>query len=114
MRSPKVSVCVPVYNVEGTLEKCLDHIINQTLKNIEIICVDDGSSDKSGKILDEYAEIDSRIVVIHKDNGGLGTARNAALDVARGEYIGFVDSDDYPEIDMFATLYHTAKRKKAD
>ena len=94
---PKVSVIIPVYNVEKYLRKCLDSVINQTYKNLEIICVDDGSPDNSGGILDEYAQIDSRIIVIHQKNAGVSIARNRALDIATGEYIAFVDSDDWLE-----------------
>ncbi len=114
MNSIAVSVCVPVYNVESTLEKCLDSLTKQSLKNIEIICVNDGSTDKSGDILAKYANSDSRIRIINKDNGGLPSARNVAISAAKGKYIGFVDSDDYVEVDMFKVLYTTAKRKSAD
>lgn len=90
-----VSVIVPVYNVEDYLKKCVNSIINQTYTNLEIILVDDGSPDNCGKICDEYLNIDSRIRVIHKKNGGLSSARNAGLDIAKGKYISFIDSDDY-------------------
>ncbi len=93
--SAKVSVIVPVYNVEAYLPKCLESCINQTLYDIEIICVNDGSTDSSGKILEQYAAIDDRITVINKPNGGLSSARNAGIDVAGGEWIMFLDSDDY-------------------
>ena len=99
-RVPKVSIIVPVYKVEKYLRKCIDSIINQTLKDIEIILVDDGSPDNCGKICDEYAAKDTRIKVIHKENGGLSSARNAGMEVAEGEYIGFVDSDDWIESDL--------------
>ena len=92
--TPKVSVIIPVYNVEKYLQKCLDSVINQTYKNLEIICVDDGSPDNSGGILDAYAQNDSRIIVIHQENAGVSAARNRGLDAATGEYIAFVDSDD--------------------
>ena len=91
----KVSIIVPVYNVENYLNRCIDSIINQTYKNLEIILVDDGSTDNSGKICDEYKKIDSRIKVIHKTNGGLADARNAGLKIYTGDYVCFVDSDDY-------------------
>ena len=94
MENDLVSIVVPIYNVEKYLKKCIDSIINQTYKNIEIILVDDGSTDNCGKICDEYTKTDNRIVVIHKKNGGLSDARNAGLDIAKGKYIAFVDSDD--------------------
>lgn len=100
LSSPKISIIVPVYNVEKYLRHCLDSIRAQTFTDFECICIDDGSSDGSGKILDEYAEKDSRFVVIHKDNGGVSSARNAGLDVARGEWLAFVDSDDWVEKDF--------------
>ena len=90
-----VSVIVPVYNVETYLEECIKSIVNQTYKNLELILIDDGSTDSSGEQCDSWAEIDNRIKVIHKENGGLSTARNAGLDVAKGEYICFIDSDDF-------------------
>ena len=99
-----ISIIVPVYNVESYLSKCLESIINQTYKNIEIILIDDGSTDDSGKICDEYAAKDNRINIIHKTNGGVSDARNSGLEIAQGEYIGFVDSDDYIELDMYETL----------
>ncbi len=114
MSRPAVSVCVPVYNVEKTLARCLDSILAQTLKNIEIICVNDGSTDDSSNILDKYEKEDHRIKVIHKDNKGLPSARNAALDVACGEFVGFVDSDDYIKPQMFQQMYSNAKRKNAE
>lgn len=109
-----ISIIVPIYNVEKYLQKCIQSIINQTYKNIEIILVDDGSKDNSGKICDEFKQIDNRIKVIHKENGGLSDARNAGLKIAKGEYIGFVDSDDYIAQDMFETLYKLAKENNAD
>ena len=104
--NPFISIIVPVYNVEDYLRKCLESIINQTYKNLEIILIDDGSTDNSGKICDEYADKDNRIQVIHKINGGLSDARNAGLEIAKGEYIGFVDSDDYIAEDMYEFLYN--------
>lgn len=103
-----LSIIVPVYNVEEYLKRCLDSVINQSYKNLEIILVDDGSTDSSGSICDEYAARDNRIRVIHKSNGGLSDARNAGLEICRGEYIGFVDSDDYIELDMYEVLYKFA------
>lgn len=110
----KISVIVPVYNVEQYLPQCLDSIINQTYKNLEIICVDDGSPDNSGKILDEYAKKDKRIKVIHQENQGVSVARNTGLDNATGEYIGFVDPDDWIEANYYETLIHSAKENNAD
>ena len=94
-RKPLISVVVPVYKVEDYLGRCVDSLLAQTYENLEIILVDDGSPDGSGKICDAYAERDSRVRVIHKENGGLSSARNAGLDIAQGEYVGFVDSDDW-------------------
>lgn len=105
-KSDLISVIVPVYNVEKYLKKCLDSIVNQTYKNLEIIIVDDGSTDNSGLICDEYSKNDSRIKVIHKKNGGLSDARNVGLDNANGKYISFIDSDDYIEENMIICLYH--------
>lgn len=111
---PKVSIIVPVYNVEQYLKECLDSIINQTLQDIEILCVNDGATDNSGKILDEYAAKDSRIKVIHKQNEGYGKAMNIGLDNATGEYIGIVEPDDYIALDMYESLYNIAKEKDLD
>lgn len=110
----KISVIVPVYNVEQYLKECLNSIINQTLKDIEIITVDDGSKDESGKILDEYALKDSRIKVIHQKNGGYGKAMNVGLDCAKGEYIGIVEPDDYIKLEMYEKLYQIAKDNDLD
>ena len=116
MKREFISVIVPVYNVEYYLKQCLDSIVNQTYRNLEIILVDDGSTDSSGDICDEYAQIDARIKVIHKENGGLSSARNAGLDVCTsgGELIAFVDSDDWLELDMFEVLYTNLKEKNVD
>ena len=95
MKEVKITVIIPVYNVEKYLEQCIKSVIGQTYKNLEIILVDDGSTDKSGQICDKYAELDDRIFVIHKANGGLSDARNAGLEILSGEYVTFVDSDDY-------------------
>ena len=113
-RVPKVSIIVPVYKVEKYLRKCIDSIINQTLKDIEIILVDDGSPDNCGKICDEYAAKDTRIKVIHKENGGLSSARNAGMEVAEGEYIGFVDSDDWIETDYVGELLFCLIQSESD
>lgn len=101
MENPLISVIVPIYNVEKYLERCVNSIINQTYQNLEIILVDDGSPDNCGKICDEYAKIDSRIKVIHKENEGQSKARNDGLDIASGKYITFVDSDDWLELDTY-------------
>ena len=99
-----ISAIVPVYNVEPYLKKCVDSLLSQTFEDFEIILVDDGSVDNSGKICDQYLEIDNRISVIHKANGGLSDARNAGLKIARGDFVFFVDSDDYIEPDTFMTV----------
>lgn len=100
-RQGYITVIVPVYNVEKYLDRCMESILAQTYTKLEIILVDDGAADSSGAICDSYAQKDERVQVIHKENGGLSSARNAALDIAQGEYIGFVDSDDYISVDMF-------------
>lgn len=92
---PKVSVIVPVYNTEKYLRQCLDSVVNQTLQDIEVICIDDGSTDDSKRILDEYAHRDARILVYSKENGGQSSARNKGMDLAQGDYLYFLDSDDY-------------------
>ena len=114
MAQPRVSVIVPVYNAEAYLERCVNSIRNQTLEDIEIILVDDSSRDGSAQMCDKMAEEDSRIKVIHKENEGAGLARNAGLQIAEGEYIGFVDSDDFVEADMFKTLYEKAEKYNSD
>ena len=114
MAKPKVSVIVPVYNTEKYLERCLDSLANQTLKEIEIIIVDDGSKDACALLCDEFSKKDSRIRVVHKKNGGLGFARNSGIEVATGEYVGFVDSDDYIEPSMYENLYGAAVRYQAE
>ena len=104
MSTPLISVIIPVYNVEKYLRRCLDSVIAQTYQKLEIICVDDGSIDDSGKICDQYAVRDARIKVIHQENQGLSAARNRGLDAAEGEYIAFVDSDDYILEDMYKKM----------
>lgn len=106
-----ISVIVPIYNVEKFIRKCVDSIIGQTYKNLEILLVDDGSPDKCGSICDEYARKDKRIKVIHKENGGLSSARNVALDVAIGDYVMFVDSDDWVEPDFCEEAMETIRKQ---
>lgn len=106
----KISVIVPVYNVEAYLPRCIDSILAQTYRNLEIILVDDGTKDNCDKICDKYAAQDSRVRVIHKPNGGLSSARNAGIDVATGEYLAFVDSDDWIEPDTYEHLLSAALR----
>ena len=101
-----ISVIVPVYNVQDYLPRCIDSILSQSYKDIEIILVDDGSPDDCGRICDEYSQKDSRIVVVHKVNGGLSSARNAGLDIAKGEYISFVDSDDWLDNHFIENLHN--------
>lgn len=109
-----VSVIVPIYKVEKYLKKCVDSILNQTYTNLEIILVDDGSPDNCPKICDEYAKQDDRIKVIHKENGGLSDARNAGIKIATGDYVSFIDSDDYISCDFIETLYTTMKGENSD
>ena len=110
----KISIIVPIYNVEKYLERCLKSIINQTYQNLEIILVDDGSTDGCAGICDKYAKEDNRIKVIHKENGGLADARNKGLEIVTGEYIGFIDSDDYIDKDMYEYLHFIMKQNDAD
>lgn len=110
----KISVIVPIYNVEKYLDKCVSSIVGQTYSDIEIILVDDGSPDGCPAMCEEWAKRDSRIRVIHKENGGLSSARNAGLDVARGEYISFIDSDDYISERMLESLHGAIERARAD
>ena len=114
MSQPKVSIIVPVYNVQEYLDRCINSLKNQSLTDIEIILVDDSSTDSSLEICKRSADEDLRIKVIHKVNEGAGLARNEALKVATGEYIGFLDSDDYVEVDMFKTLYEKAIKYNSD
>ena len=114
MSKPKVSIIVPVYNVEKYLRQCLESVINQTLKEIEIICIDDGSPDNCGAIIDEYAQKDTRIVAIHKENGGYGSALNYGFSIAKGEYIGIVESDDWIAPNMYELLYNKAIETNSD
>lgn len=111
---PKVSVILPIYNVSQYLRECLDSVLSQTLTEMEIICVNDGSTDDSLEIIKEYAERDDRIVVITGSNGGYGRAMNKGLDAARGEYIGIVEPDDYIPTDMYENLYRIADKEQLD
>ena len=111
---PCVSVVIPVYNVEKYLIRCLESVILQTYRNLEIVLVDDGSTDNSGKICDEYAERDSRIKVIHKENGGLSDARNVGIKSASADYIVFIDSDDYVKNVYVQSLVEIALRYDVD
>ena len=109
-----LTLIIPIYNIEQYLSQCLDSVINQTYKNIQIILVDDGSTDSSGRICDEYADKDSRIIVIHKENGGLVSARKAGLRKATGEYVVYVDGDDWIELNAIEHMVGTIERTKAD
>lgn len=112
--NPKVSVIVPVYNVEKYLERCLQSVIKQTLRDIEIICVNDGSTDRSAEILQKFADSDRRIAVITQENQGLSVARNVGISAATGEFIGFVDSDDWVDLNFFESLYRAAITHNAE
>ena len=110
----KISIIVPIYNVEKYLDRCMESLLGQTLQDIELIMVDDGSPDKCPKMCEEYAQKDCRIKVIHKKNAGLGYARNSGLEVATGEFVAFIDSDDYVDTSMFEILYKEAVKTHAD
>lgn len=110
----KISIIVPIYNIEKYLPRCLDSILAQTYKNLEVILVDDGSVDNSGMIADKYARNDQRIIVIHQVNKGVSAARNAGLDLVTGDYIGFVDGDDYIEPDMYEILMQIIDEQQVD
>ena len=111
---PKVSVIVPIYGVEKYLKECLDSILNQTMHELEIILIDDGSKDNCPQIVDEYAKKDNRIIAIHKENGGYGSACNVGLNKATGEYVAIVESDDYIDVRMYEDLYKIAKEFDVD
>ena len=111
---PSVSVVVPIYNVEKYLSKCVESLLSQSLRDIEVVLVDDGTQDDGGAIAEKYAFTDQRIKVVHQDNRGLGPARNSGIKVATGDYVGFVDGDDWVEPDMFEGLYRTAREVDAD
>ena len=104
MNKPLISVIIPIYKVEEYLDECVQSVLNQTYKNLEVILVDDGSPDRCPQMCDEYAKADNRVKVVHKQNGGLSDARNAGLEIATGDYIGFVDSDDFIERNMYEVL----------
>lgn len=110
----KISVIIPVYNVEQYLRECLESVINQTLSELEIICINDGSTDSSLDILREYEQKDNRIIVINQENEGVAATRNVGISLAKGEYISFIDSDDYIDLDFYEKLYNAAKKYKAD
>lgn len=112
--NPKLSIIVPVYNVEKYLEKCIISILEQTFEDFELILINDGSTDNCGAICDDFAKQDNRIKVIHKENGGQSSARNIGINIARGEYIGFVDSDDYIMPTMYEKLYKGCQKNNAD
>lgn len=114
MKDVLISIIVPVYKVEKYLNKCIDSILSQSFTNFELILVDDGSPDNCGKICDEYANKDNRIKVIHKENGGLSDARNAGIGLSCGEYLAFIDSDDYISTEFIKTLYDLAKNNDAE
>lgn len=112
--NPNVSVIIPVYNVEKNLRQCLDAVVKQDLKEIEIICIDDGATDSSAKILDEYAASDERFIVVHQENAGAGAARNRGLALARGKYLSFLDADDFFEKEMLSKAYAKAEAENAE
>lgn len=114
MNKPKISIIIPVYNVEQYIAKCLNSLCKQTLQDIEIICINDGSTDNSLKILQEFASNDSRIILLNQSNKGQSAARNLGISQAHGEYLGFVDSDDWVDLDYFEKLYYTAKKYDCD
>lgn len=111
---PKITIIVPIYNVEHFIEKCIRSIINQSFREIEVILVDDGSTDKSGNICDEFASSDSRIIVIHKENAGLGYARNTGLEIAKGKFVSFIDSDDWVDLCLYEKVVNFAEKENAE
>ncbi|MEH7129316.1 glycosyltransferase family 2 protein [Neobacillus drentensis] len=111
---PKISVVIPVYNVENYLHRCVDSVLNQSFQDFEIILIDDGSKDKSGKICDEYAQIDKRIRVIHKENARVSAARNDGIKSAKGKYISFIDSDDWIDPGMYQEMVNKAEELDLD
>jgi glycosyltransferase involved in cell wall biosynthesis len=112
MNSPKISVIIPVYNTEKYLRQCLDSVVNQTLKDIEIICINDGSTDNSLQILNEYANRDSRFIILQQKNAGSAIARNSGLRIVRGKYFAFIDADDfYPTNEVLQSLYNISENE---
>lgn len=111
---PKISIIIPIYNSEKFLNKCIDSVLVQSEKDFELLLIDDGSTDKSGSVCDEYAKKDNRIRVIHKTNAGTASARNDALDIAKGDYIAFCDNDDYISPYFYETLLNALKETGAD
>ena len=114
MMEKLVSVIIPAYNIERYISRCLDSIMAQTYNNLEIIVIDDGSKDQTAEILDDYQKRDSRIIVVHKENGGVSSARNNGLDIATGDYISFVDGDDLIESNMYEILVKILEKEKTD
>lgn len=110
----KISIIIPVYNVESYIDRCLESVVNQDYKNLEIILINDGSDDNSGEICDKWGQMDKRILVIHQKNKGVSAARNVGLDMAQGEYVGFVDPDDVISKDMFSSMIKDIKKTNAD
>lgn len=110
----KLSIIVPIYNVEKYLKKCLDSILSQTFSDFELILIDDGSPDKCGQIIDEYAQKDKRIIAIHQKNQGVSAARNAGLRVSKGKYVGFIDPDDYIDADMYCKMIESAEKNDSE
>lgn len=114
MQSPKVSVIIPVYNVEKYLHQCLDSVVNQTLQDIEIICIDDGSTDSSLQILQQYAASDARFIILEQENAGSGSARNNGINVAKGEFLTFINPDDWVDVHMYEEMYSAAIKHDCD
>ena len=114
MGYPKISIIIPVYNTEEYLEKCLDSVLNQTFKDIEIICINDGSPDNSGQLLKRYSEKDERIIILNQQNTGLSDARNNALNLVNSDYLMYVDSDDWIELDTCEIAYQAVIEEQAD
>ncbi|MCR2822025.1 glycosyltransferase family 2 protein [Lederbergia panacisoli] len=112
--NPIISIIVPVYNVQSYLPRCINSILDQTFSDFELLLINDGSTDNSGNICDEYSKKDSRIIVIHKENGGVSSARNVGIDAAKGEYLAFIDSDDFIHQKMYEILYQIASNYSSD